>query len=576
VNRAVQSVRLTNPFIFVEGTDLNLYDDGTHGDATPGDHTYTSAALSLRPGLSARRFGGDPRAPEGVVFVELTTEVLETDGATSGFLVMPSIGVLSPDIPLREVRSLGSSVQASDHFFNVRNDDTSVQTPLRGWGGDLSAVTRRFYSQFGDDYDFFMLWSIDKLEAINPTTRDNFTAGRYVGVRHEHTGNALSPFDQTASYGSQGRLLGVALIDQGHRGMYGGNLAHELTHQWSAFTLGSLGLQDDSAHWASRSSTGSIVGGFQWLDNGDGTFTVNAEVGRNAVYEMAPLDRYFAGFIGPDDVPPVLVALPGTPLQDGYVVSPEEIERRVSVADIIAVHGPREPGPATSRKSFRVAVGTISNGRLLTAEEMTLYDILAEAAFRPLEPDEPLPLLDFGWPTLSGYFGPGTELRGELVSSGCSTCVSPLFGFERTSDWSSAAMVTLDTTTFTQGAASLSLDAHGWTPLTSRRFSTAELPEVTDHLALDLFIPVTPSNPFWLGELHLSIDCPSAGLYSRWIGNQPLTGRPWGEFSTLTFSLPDSVTSVLRDTASDCAVQLVLNAPAGSTPWLFDNMRFVP
>src|SRR6187401_2397819 len=46
-NRAVTSVRLTNPFQFAPGSDLNLYDDGTHGDEVAGDFVFTSAPLSL-------------------------------------------------------------------------------------------------------------------------------------------------------------------------------------------------------------------------------------------------------------------------------------------------------------------------------------------------------------------------------------------------------------------------------------------------------------------------------------------------------------------------------------------------
>ncbi|MFZ5890751.1 MAG: choice-of-anchor X domain-containing protein [Myxococcota bacterium] len=576
VNRAVSAVRLTNPFIFAAGTDLNLYDDGSHGDAVAGDRIFTSSLLQLAPGLATGHFASDPRAPQGLVFVELTTEIVETTGEATGFLVSPSIGVLGTGVPLREVTALGSSLQATQHFFNVRSDATGVQVPLRGWGGDLSAVTRAFYSKFGDDYDFVMLWSNDKLEAINTFAGENFVAGRYVNVKHDYTGNALSSFDNTASYGSAGRLLGVSLIDMGHRGMYAGNMAHEFTHQWSAFTLGTLGLQADSAHWDSRTSVGSIVGGFQWLDNGNGTYTVNADIGRNAVYEMAPLDRYFAGFIAASEVPPVRVALPGTPLQDGYVVQPNEIERTVTVNDIIGVHGPRTPGPATARKDFRVAVGTVSNARLFTAEEMTFYDVLAEAAFRPLEPGEPLPYLDFGFPTLSGYFGPGTSLGGELVPPACPACDSSLFGFEQSGDWQSPAALSLNTTTFSQGVASLAIAASGWTPITSRAFATSEISQLTNILVVDLFIPTAQPNPYWVGDLQLSIRCPSVGLYQTGLGSHTLTNKPRGEFSSLQFTLPAQVTTALSSSAQDCSFQFTLNVNSGSGTWLLDNLRFVP
>lgn len=574
-NRTVSSIRLTNIFIFTPAIDLNLYDDGTNGDEVAGDRIYTSRALTLVPGLAAQHFQFDPRAPVGLALYDLSAEVIELDGATSGFLVAPSLGVLATDIPLREVKNLGATFQATEHFFNQHSQDIDVQTPLRAWGGDLGVVTREFYRHFGDDYDFFMLWSLDKLEAKTPLSFENFVAGRYWNVQTDYTGSALIPWNQSAAYGSGGRLLGIAVIDQGHRGLYGNNLAHELTHQWAAFTSSSLGLQEDFAHWAPRTSVGSVVGGYEWLDNEDGTFTVNAEIGRGGLFEMAPLDRYFAGFIGPESVPPIRVARAGVPLQHGYVVQPDEIERTLTVEDIITVHGPRSPGPAMSRKEFRVAVGTVSHGRLLSAEEMTFYDILAEAAFRPLEPGEPLPRLDQGFPTLSGYFGPGTELRGELLARACVGCDFPLFGFERAGDWSSAVATNLDTTTFSQGSASLAVLAQNWSEVTSRAFATSEIPEVTDRLAIDLFIPTAQPNPYWVGDLHLLLQCPSVGLYQTWIGNQALTSLPRGVFSSVEFSLPERVTKALAGSAGDCSIKLALNVNRGSEAWRLDNLRFV-
>lgn len=192
--------------------------------------------------------------------------------------------------------------------------------------------------------------------------------------------------DGTAAYGSDGVLLGANVLDAFSRGIRGGNATHELIHQWVSYTNTSLGLSDGTAHYEARSSAASLVGGFQWVDNGDDTFTLNCDEGQNGAFHAPPIDKYMMGLIDGSDVPPLHVNDNINFAADcgGTIQSLLDM----TIEDIQGVHGTRNPGPADAQHGFRIAFIAESHDRLLNLTELTYYNILAEHFTSPVPPEE--------------------------------------------------------------------------------------------------------------------------------------------------------------------------------------------
>jgi hypothetical protein len=224
-------------------------------------------------------------------------------------------------------------------------------------------------------------------------------------VQSEASGTGWFPFDASRGYGSQGRLLSLNILDTQRRGIQSNNAMHEITHQWASYT--DL-LSDGTAHYPFRSSAASLVGGFRFLPQENASFLLDCNEGRNGAHRAPQIDRYMAGLIPGSDVPPLFIygdSLPTPALLCGRTFS--EIARTVTIEDIQAVHGVRDPGPGAARRDFSVGYVAESFNRLLTATEMTYYDILAEHFARQIPASATDPYLGFNWVPVGRFWGEG-------------------------------------------------------------------------------------------------------------------------------------------------------------------------
>src|SRR5262249_32178444 len=161
-----------------------------------------------------------------------------------------------------------------------------------------------------------------------------------------------------------------------------------------------------------RSSVGSLVGGFLWTDNGDGTFTRNCNEGRNGAHHAPLLDKYMMGLVDGNMVAPLRSDLgQGTVCPNGIINS----FSTVTIQDIQRAHGVRPPGPATAQRDFSIAFVAESNGRFLNPTEMTFYEILAEHYTKAVPPNEPDPYQGFNWAPVTRFFGEGTAWRSDVL-----------------------------------------------------------------------------------------------------------------------------------------------------------------
>lgn len=413
-NGAVGGVNVTacDPALVAPGTlPLALRDDGLDGDRVAGDNIFTSGLFRYNTAVAMpAHYNYGEASLSGVDVAYLVAKVTELDSTVTEFLVKPNVGILSSDIRATTITTLSSSVATSPHLVNVSTTNLETQRWLRGvGGGNLANLTSAVYAAAPDVFDFFMFFSTNKIEKTPMTASQNFTCGMHTSTRVNYTGTGMGTYNGDATYGSAGRLLGINVLDTYDRGMLSNNATHELVHQWSSFSSTSLGLSDNTGHYIYSTSVGSLVGGFQWIDNGDGTFTLNTDEGRNGGHEAPPLDKYMMGLIGPEDVPMLYAISSSEPLPaDGTIITQDDIVTRVSIDDIIARHGVRTPTPATAQRDFNIGFVAESNGRMLNATEMTFYELFADYYTTVLPAEEPDPDVEFNWAPMTRYFGEGT------------------------------------------------------------------------------------------------------------------------------------------------------------------------
>jgi len=223
-------------------------------------------------------------------------------------------------------------------------------------------IAQRFYATQPDSFDqIVLITDFDLLGAP--------FGAFYQPVRNGIKGTGLPAFNNAAIYGSAGRLQGFlhmnyvnAWPDLSVNDIYLDVLGQEAEHEWGAFVNANINGQASDlilgrglAHWSFYLETdGSVMEGNGWRDNGNGTFTTI-----RAFDNYALLDHYLIGLRPPEEIAPFfLVDLPGVTLaqrsegpQVGVTVTAPK--RPLTINDIIAVEGPREPSAATAPKVFR-------------------------------------------------------------------------------------------------------------------------------------------------------------------------------------------------------------------------------
>ena len=160
-----------------------------------------------------------------------------------------------------------------------------------------------------------------------------------------------------------------------------------------------------------------------------------------------------------------------------------------------------------------------------------------------------------------------------VVSVSSALTNGDVLGFETASGWSTTGGTLATSTTHVQGALSLSVSGlTGGAQLTSAALTT--LSSVGPTLSVQIRLPTSQPNPFWFGSVQLSVNAPSRGVYSVYLGQKALTGLPLGSFQRLDFTVPASVVTALGSgTYADLRFTIGLNVPS-SGPYLLDDLSF--
>ena len=233
-----------------------------------------TAQATLLPGGSVEmRFDGSTTLRDAVVAL--------SPGATSGFAPV--------DLSAAGSSTAGGAAAVGERFSTERSID-------------LVGAAHAFYAEFGDDYDQLVFWTDTRA-----TDADTFAYSTPVKNAIRGIGSEL--VDDSASYGSAGRLANVVLMDalskypaDPNARVNGENtamslVAHETGHRWGArlrFRDGGgtsdalLGRQ--LAHWSFfADSDASVLEGNEIQDQGGSFRTLAPDL------RYSPFDLYAMG-----------------------------------------------------------------------------------------------------------------------------------------------------------------------------------------------------------------------------------------------------------------------------------------
>ena len=193
----------------------------------------------------------------------------------------------------------------------------------------------------------------------------------FSAVKNQDEGIGRGIFDFSRFFGSD-KLEGFLMMDDINKypidinqNFLGTNntldiMGQEMGHRWLAFPRAVIGgvtstelLGRDESHWSwFLDSDASDMEGNNWQDNGNGTFT-----SIEATERYSLLDRYIMGLVPASAVPPFFVLRgggnPASAPEEGITIAASKVD--VTVNDIIAAEGPRNPSSATAKKKWRVA-----------------------------------------------------------------------------------------------------------------------------------------------------------------------------------------------------------------------------
>ncbi|HET7747368.1 MAG TPA: hypothetical protein VFM29_08710 [Vicinamibacteria bacterium] len=257
---------------------------------------------------------------------------------------------------------------------------------------DLVATVRRVLAERGDGFDQLVLYTT---RPLNPFPG---TLAFQVNVRNAIRGIGLDVADDSRDWGSGGVLESVVYMDavdtfRDHDAFE--FLGHEVGHRWLARARhraagGASGalLGRGAVHWSFfLDSDASVMEGNEIEDLGGGRFRTT-DIARR----FSPLDQYLMGLRPPEEVPPFFHVeapdefrpdrpyKPSSGPESGVTFSGSR--RDVTVADVIAALGPREPAAGPS-PPWRVAFVLVADDQApATPDRLAVVDRI-RARFEP-------------------------------------------------------------------------------------------------------------------------------------------------------------------------------------------------
>lgn len=296
----------------------------------------------------------------------------------------PTIGVISfeENFILNEERSFANFVLPSAEYNKFITGD-----------GDLRLISNKVYEYLTDDFDYIIILSVEDSQP------DGLFFGRSSSISNTVAGLGGNTFDNTASYGSDGRLKNIIYMPRLEY-IRNGPFLHEIAHTWANknFLPTTVG-----GHWG-YAGVGGQLGGFDELVNLGGNSYQGRVNGRDGFGSFANggnaipysnLELYLMGLISSDALEAVLVAVNPEQGSSFGQFTADAIET-YTPQEMLAANGARVPNHMNSQKEFRALTVIISKEQL--------DDERMETAHAYLDNFSRLAAPDDSWGTLNNFW----------------------------------------------------------------------------------------------------------------------------------------------------------------------------
>lgn len=339
-----------------------MYDDGTNGDQIARDGVWTlTFSLGLDEPDHLRLYDNQADAVSISIAATDGTKALSPSNSIDARV---DVALLSRTVDgAFPVHSLDAATQATDTMLNIV--DPSFDE------ADMQATLQHAYSALGADaFDFAVLFH-------TRTTGDGVP--RSVGVKNDVAGINVPTFDNSADYGSAGRLQQL-VFQNSH--MLGLEINHEMGHRWGAYlNRPALNLSLPTGfHWGASNHVGQMGNGPYLLAEAGGYRVTNADDSENFIANpFSNLELYLMGLAQPDEVQPLRFVTDASVNVQFDSLVPESSTRQVTIDDIVSVYGARAPAAAASQNAF-AALYVVVSDRLLSAPEYTFTSLIAQYA----------------------------------------------------------------------------------------------------------------------------------------------------------------------------------------------------
>ena len=227
--------------------------------------------------------------------------------------------------------------------------------------GDLRLISNKVYEYLTDDFDYIIILSVEDSQP------DGLFFGRSSSISNTVAGLGGNTFDNTASYGSDGRLKNIIYMPRLEY-IRNGPFLHEIAHTWANknFLPTTVG-----GHWG-YAGVGGQLGGFDELVNIGGDSYQGRVNGRDGFGSFANggnaipysnLELYLMGLISADALEAVQVAVNPEQGSSFGQFTADAIET-YTPQEMLATNGARVPNHLNSQKEFRALTVIISKAQL--------------------------------------------------------------------------------------------------------------------------------------------------------------------------------------------------------------------
>jgi len=372
------------PGVKVEGNTISL--QGTLPEGfKPGDRIFVSAAVQT-PGTPAVTVDQLPAQQVQIVGIGSPavdfSAVKKQDGP---FAVMyEAFHYLKPtraqDLTCTVIKALGDKFDMLAYYSDFRIDNpeagTSSNGPLGGGpnGGAVTGIGAEQRGLAGYCTQGRFQWQFIQPVYVGANQMQEYPPD---GMVDPNTHNVVAYTHQLAERTSNGKIPPYDYAMS--------QIGHEMGHRWSAFVSAKVGNETivlGPTHWArglqapvafpyQRPAEASAMGGGVWQDNFDGTYTQLDDDYYVPATGWSYLDLYLMGLIAPSEVPDFfmlrnLVAAGRD--ANGHPIFKAD-RTKVTIQDVIAVHGPRLPDVDHSQKQFNTGmVVVVEHGKTPSKE----------------------------------------------------------------------------------------------------------------------------------------------------------------------------------------------------------------